>query len=407
MTPARARTVAVVLAGGTSRRFGRDKLDEPLGTEAGSLLDATLAALPAALEVVVVGPPRPTARPVRFVREDPPGGGPAAALVTGLRSALALGAEVVAVLPADAPRSGRAALELLEQLSGHADRSAVVGTDEEGREQPLQLALDASAAARLVAAAPDGGQGASARALLERLDPPAVAVALRPDVLFDIDTQAQLAAWQAQSSAAVEAVLARVAPVAPADRDAGDARPVVVALDGPSGTGKSTLAQALRLRTGATVVPGDDFYAPELAQLGPGVLDGWSDAEVAARAFDWERLRTEALEPLVAGRTARYRAFPWEPQDGSGRVRTLPAAPLVVVDGVYAARPELADLVDVTVLVQVAEHVRRERLDQRSDPPHLRALWDRGERHYFAGVRPPASFDLVLTVGEIGEADRT
>ena len=308
------------------------------------------------------------------------------------------------MLPGDAPRSGRAALELLAGLARRADVGAVVGTDEEGREQPLQLALDASSAARLVAAAPDGGQGASARALLHSLDPPAVAVVLPPDVLFDIDTPAQLAAWRAQSSAAVEAVLAAVAAAA---ADVGDTRPVVVALDGPSGTGKSTLAQALRLRTGATVLPGDDFYAPELAQLDPAAADVLTDADVAARAFDWRRLRTEALEPLVAGHAVRYRAFPWEPQDGAGRVRTLAPAPLVVLEGVYGARPELADLVDVAVLVQVAEDVRAGRLDQRPDPPHLRALWDRGERHYFAAVRPPASFDLLLTVPEIGAADRT
>lgn len=276
MTPVPLRAVAVVLAGGTARRFGRDKLAEPLGAEAPTLLDAALAALPAGLEVLVVGPARPTVRAVRFVREEPPGGGPAAALVTGLRSALAAGAEVVAVLPADAPRAGRAAVQLLDRLTSSGDQ-AVVGIDAEGREQPLQLALSASAARRLVAAAPGGGHGASARALLRSLDPAATPVGLRPDVLFDIDTLDQLAAWRAQSSAAVDAVLARVADVRPGRAGTGA---VVVALAGTAGAARSTLASALRLRTGATVLRAQDLPDPgrlpeTLAGLsGLVVLDG-------------------------------------------------------------------------------------------------------------------------------------
>jgi molybdopterin-guanine dinucleotide biosynthesis protein A len=256
MTPDQGRAVAVVLAGGTSRRFGRDKLAEPLGAEAPTLLDAALTALPVGLEVLVVGPARPTLRRVRFLREDPPGGGPAAALVAGLRCALAEGAGTIAVLPADAPRAGAAAVQLLDRLASRLGVTAVVGVDADGREQPLQLALSASAARQLVAAAPDGGQGASARALLRSLEPPAEPVALRPDVLYDIDTPGQLAAWRARSSVPVEAVLARVAEVGMApDRS----RPVVVALTGGPGPARSTLAEALRLRTGATVLRAGDL----------------------------------------------------------------------------------------------------------------------------------------------------
>jgi molybdenum cofactor guanylyltransferase len=288
MTSVPVRAVAVVLAGGTARRFGRDKLAEPLGAEAPTLLDAALAALPDGFEVVVVGPARPTVRAVHFVREDPPGGGPAAALVTGLRSALAAEAQVIAVLPADAPRAGQAAVQLLDRLVSSGDR-ALLAVDGEGREQPLQLALSASAARQLVAAAPDGGQGASARALLRSLDPPAAPVALRPDVLFDIDTLGQLAAWQAQSSTAVEAVLARVAALPPSRAGS---RAVVVALTGVAEAARSTLASALRLRTGATVLRTEDV--PDRAQL-PGALEALSGLVVLDGLVAPESL----LTPLV------------------------------------------------------------------------------------------------------------
>ena len=83
----RLTVVAVVLAGGESRRFGSDKLAAALDQQ--TLLDHTLAALPEEFAVIVVGPERPTTRSVRFTREQPPGGGPAAGLVAGVRAALA------------------------------------------------------------------------------------------------------------------------------------------------------------------------------------------------------------------------------------------------------------------------------------------------------------------------------
>ncbi len=42
-----------------------------------------------------------------------PSGGPAAAMITGLRAALATGAELITVLPGDAPGGGAAAEALL------------------------------------------------------------------------------------------------------------------------------------------------------------------------------------------------------------------------------------------------------------------------------------------------------
>lgn len=389
----------MVLAGGTSRRFGRDKLEATVDGLA--LLDAALTALPTDAEVVVVGPPRSTTRRVRFVREEPAGGGPAAALVAGLRQALTGPATLLAVLPADAPAGGEAATLLLDQLAADPGAAALVAVDDEGHEQPLQLALRRSAAQQLVDLAIDGGAGASARRLLlTALGADLRGAPLPPRSLFDIDTPAQLAVWTAQGTAAVTALVELVERRRPPD-----GRPVVLALDGASGSGKSTLAEAVRLRTGATVLPGDDFYAPAFADADPAALARLSDAEIADQAFDWSRLRREALVPLAAGRPARYRPYDWSRTAGPDRrgeerlgpPRTLPPAPLVVLEGVYATRPEFADLVTATALVTVAGAVQQRRRDARRDDDDWRALWEKAERHYFTRVRSTADVDLVLT----------
>jgi molybdopterin-guanine dinucleotide biosynthesis protein A len=185
----------VVLAGGSSRRFGSDKLSAPLGSE--RLLDRALRGLPRGAEIIVVGPARSVAVEVRFVREDPPGGGPAAALVAGLRAALAGSARLITLTPGDAPYAGAGAATLLSAL--HADPSAwaAVGTDATGRQQPLQLALRREAAHTLVAAAgPTGGAGMSARRLTGALEDRLLQVSLPADALLDVDTTADLAALQ-------------------------------------------------------------------------------------------------------------------------------------------------------------------------------------------------------------------
>ncbi|SFL18831.1 NTP transferase domain-containing protein [Streptomyces pini] len=108
---------AVVIAGGAARRLGG--ADKPALTVGGrTLLDRVLDACADAARTVVVGPRRPTARPVDWVREDPPGGGPLAALDAGLRRT---GSGTVLVLSADLP--------FLTPATVRALLDAVHGTD--------------------------------------------------------------------------------------------------------------------------------------------------------------------------------------------------------------------------------------------------------------------------------------
>lgn len=192
VTTGRRFSAAVVLAGGESRRFGADKLAHPI--DGRPLLDHTLAGLATDWQVYLVGPPRRTDREVVAVREDPPGGGPTAGLIAGLRAALADGAEIVLVVPGDAPLAGAAARLMLERLHALPEADALMGVDPDGQEQPLQLALRRAGAERLIAlAGPEAGSGASARRLVRKLDPRPVA--LSAAYAFDIDDQDQLDRW--------------------------------------------------------------------------------------------------------------------------------------------------------------------------------------------------------------------
>jgi molybdenum cofactor guanylyltransferase len=382
---------AVVLAGGASQRFPPDKLAQLVDGE--PLLDRALASLPEHLVVVVVGAVRQVARPVIFTSEDPPGGGPAAAMIAGVRRALAESAGVIVVLPADAPLGGQAASTLLRRLEDEPSAQAVVGVDLCARVQPLQLALRPAAARALLAAAgPGGAAGVSARRLLDALRPGLVSQELAPVELWDIDTPDQLIVWRLRSSPAVSSILDLAIERRPEAK-----RPVVVAIDGPSCAGKSILATALGLRSGGSVLEGDDFYRHTLPRLGVTQRETMSDGAVVDAVIDWERLRAEALLPLWAGQLARFQPYDWDADDGRlAPPKIIPAADVIIMEGVYAARPELADLVDVAVYLGVDPEVRAVRYAERTDDPDWRRFWDRGEAHYFSAVRPPASFDIRL-----------
>lgn len=175
---------AVVLAGGGARRLGGT--DKPALEVGGrSLLDRVLTAVEAALRVVVVGPPRPVLREVLWAREDPPGGGPAAALGAGLQL---VQADVVAVLAADLPFLTPAVVDRLRAEIGDGDGALLL--DDTGREQWLISVWRTSA---LRAAITDDLHGARLVALLGGLR--AVRLSLPPGPAApwtDCDTQDDL-----------------------------------------------------------------------------------------------------------------------------------------------------------------------------------------------------------------------
>ncbi|WP_262701955.1 MULTISPECIES: molybdenum cofactor guanylyltransferase [Streptomyces] len=173
---------AVILAGGAARRLGG--VDKPALRVGGrALLDRVLDACRGAGRTVVVGPRRPTARPVRWAREEPPGGGPVAAVDAGIRQTAA---PVVLVLSADLPFLTHETVETL--LTGLQGAEGAVLIDPDGREQPLVAAYRAEPLRREIAllATEHGGLGGlPLRLLVSEL---ALARLRHPTASFDCDT---------------------------------------------------------------------------------------------------------------------------------------------------------------------------------------------------------------------------
>ena len=196
MTAGRERVGAIVLAGGRSSRFGRDKLAEPI--DGRSLLHHALAAVRALTAdiVVVAAPGADLVLPngVTIVHDDTPFEGPLVALDAGLAASRV---DRVIVVAGDMPTLVPAVLGRLLAAVGEDAAAAILGGD--GPRAILPLALTVGPAKAAVRRLVDHGErrlGALIDVLNMRVVPSAEWRLDDPDgrTLRDIDTPSDLGA---------------------------------------------------------------------------------------------------------------------------------------------------------------------------------------------------------------------
>src|SRR5262249_6217305 len=121
------------------------------------------------------------------------------------------------------------------------------------------------------------------------------------------------------------------------DRGA-DHRPVVLAIDGRSSSGKTTVAARLRnVIERSAVVHTDDI--------------AWWHSR-----FGWADLLIDGiLIPAHAGQPVAFRPPPWDEHQRQGAIEVPADCLLLIIEGVGAARRESAHLTDAAVWVQSDE----------------------------------------------------
>ncbi|XVX18881.1 uridine kinase [Actinomycetota bacterium] len=194
------------------------------------------------------------------------------------------------------------------------------------------------------------------------------------------------------------ALLERIRGVRPGER-------ALVAIDGVDGAGKSHLADELVAL--AATSPGrpllrvsiDGFHRPRQERYAAG--RGPEGFYRASYAYD--RFREAVVEPLRAGRPVVPAVWdvvadaPVPPAEV-----TLPADGIVVVDGIFLHRPELADVWDATVWLEVPFEVSVPRgnarfeglVDDPESPDNARYVG--GQRLYLAEADPAGRATWVL-----------
>lgn len=161
----------------------------------------------------------------------------------------------------------------------------------------------------------------------------------------------------------------------------------LVAVDGPSGAGKTLFAGRLAAGLGGAgaeevpVVHTDDLLA------------GWDD-----QLTFWPRLDEWVLDPLRAGRPGHYHRYSWVRGEFTpGRV-TVPPAPVVILEGVSSGRIGIAPELTLAVFVTASPRLRLDRAVERDGRKLLPYLirWRQGERRHFRADATAERADLVV-----------
>lgn len=169
---------------------------------------------------------------------------------------------------------------------------------------------------------------------------------------------------------------------------------LLLAIDGGSASGKTTLAALLAQRYGCPVFHMDDFFLrPE--QRTPQRL-----AEPGGNV-DRERFFSEVLQPLRQGGPASYRRY--DCQTGQLLPPVLrQAGQLNVIEGAYSMHPELSALYDLSVFLAVSPETQRRRILQR-EPAFKQQLffrqWIPMENRFFQAFSIPERCDLRIEIG--------
>jgi hypothetical protein len=176
--------------------------------------------------------------------------------------------------------------------------------------------------------------------------------------------------WRAERLTVVAAAVMR-------QGESADRRPVVLAVDGRSSSGKTTLAARLQgVVAGSVVVHTDDI--------------AWWHSR-----FGWADLLIDGILTAVhAGRPVSYRPPRWDERQRPGAIEVPADCPLLIIEGVGAARREGAHLTDAAIWVQADEREAEcrslARAGQPGGPPTVQHLrdWMAEEIPFLAGQRP-------------------
>ena len=172
------------------------------------------------------------------------------------------------------------------------------------------------------------------------------------------------------------------------------AAPVVLALDGRCGSGKTTMAAALAEQfPDSIVLHTDDFYLPPADRV-----PGWEQTPCAN--MDLARLRDEVLAPARAGKPVLYRAYSCR-EGAYLPPRVLGPAPLVIVEGSYSHHPSLAPYYDIKVFVTCSAEEQMRRLRAREGKRYLNFVqrWIPLEEEYFTDYAIERNAEMTVVTG--------
>lgn len=146
--------------------------------------------------------------------------------------------------------------------------------------------------------------------------------------------------------------------------------PILIAIDGPCASGKTTLADLLSKRYDCNVFHMDDFF------LQPHQRTEARLSEIGGNV-DYERFQKEVLQPLAQGIGFSYRVYDCGSRTMSRTVTVEPKR-LNIIEGSYSRHPYFGSCYHLKYCLSVDPVVQKERILKRNGAD----MWERFEREW-------------------------
>ncbi len=166
---------------------------------------------------------------------------------------------------------------------------------------------------------------------------------------------------------------------------------VVLAIEGTSASGKTTLGKILEEVYGGTIFHMDDFF------LRPEQRTPERYMEIGGNV-DRERFFEEVIIPLKENKTINYRKFDCSTMSLLDPLEIKPER-MTVVEGAYSMHPFFGEYYNLSVLIEISPERQKERILKRNSPDFAERFfneWIPLEKEYFSKTNVKTKADLVI-----------
>ena len=140
---------------------------------------------------------------------------------------------------------------------------------------------------------------------------------------------------------------------------------IIIAIDGRTGAGKTTISKYLHEKFGGNLFHMDDFYLQGHHRTKERLL------EVGGNV-DYERFKREVLDVVERGEVVHYRPFNYHTMDFDAEFsRDIPPKRLNIIEGTYCMNPYFGDPYDLRIFMDVEYHQQIENVIDREGTSEL------------------------------------
>jgi len=166
---------------------------------------------------------------------------------------------------------------------------------------------------------------------------------------------------------------------------------IIIAIDGPCASGKTTLAASIAEKIDAQVIHTDDFFLPfdmrtekRLSQAGGNI--------------HYERFCDEVINGIKSGKSFNYGIYSCS-TGTYGISQTVSPYKSIIIEGSYSLHPEIPDIYDLKIFLETDKETQLERILIRNGAEALeifKSKWIPFENRYFEEYKIKSKCDIIL-----------